>query len=334
MKRRTYFAIVVFTILSTSSVFSWSFIGVVTSGQQQQQQQKRRVEKREEKNRRSDLTMRAWTCHGRSQKEMVDKLASANIVHSPAVREALLNVDRANYAAQAGSAYNDAPQPIGHGQTISAPHMHAHALEEMFPSLQKAYQNAATKSNHDKNDIKGDMIKILDVGVGSGYLTACLGRLLYPSNLLATSSSSTTTTPTNSQPSSPSISGRVYGIDVFPNLIDFAKSNIQKSDNDLLSSQTIQLSVGDGWQGLPSEGPYHAIHVGAAADTFPKNLMMQLKVGGVMICPIGPNGGLQNLYKIERLRDQSAHTDDGGFQETDFHIKALLGVRYVPLLHP
>jgi len=54
--------------------------------------------------------MRAWTCHGRSHKEMIEKLSSAGIIQSPMVKEALLRVDRANYVPNREYAYMDAPQ--------------------------------------------------------------------------------------------------------------------------------------------------------------------------------------------------------------------------------
>jgi protein-L-isoaspartate(D-aspartate) O-methyltransferase len=61
-------------------------------------------------------------------------------------------VDRANYVLSSYYAYEDSPQFIGFGQTISAPHMHARCLELLAPFLDKP------KS------------RVLDVGSGSGYL--------------------------------------------------------------------------------------------------------------------------------------------------------------------
>lgn len=54
----------------------------------------------------------------------------------------------------------DSPQVIGYGATISAPHMHAAALKELEPFI-----------------LQKPLVKILDVGSGSGYLTACLSEL-------------------------------------------------------------------------------------------------------------------------------------------------------------
>lgn len=69
----------------------------------------------------------------------------------------MMAVDRGNYVKN--NPYMDAPQAIGYGVTISAPHMHAHALELLKGHL-----------------VSGE--KALDVGSGSGYLTACMALML------------------------------------------------------------------------------------------------------------------------------------------------------------
>ena len=55
--------------------------------------------------------------------DLVTHLRMSGVAKSPEVINALQRVDRANYAPQ--FPYEDTPMPIGYGQTISAPHMHA-----------------------------------------------------------------------------------------------------------------------------------------------------------------------------------------------------------------
>ena len=66
-------------------------------------------------------------------------------------------VDRGNYSP--GDPYQDSPHPIGYGQTISAPHMHAYALE------------------HLRTAINRPDARVLDVGCGSGYFAVLCARL-------------------------------------------------------------------------------------------------------------------------------------------------------------
>jgi protein-L-isoaspartate(D-aspartate) O-methyltransferase len=244
-----------------------------------------------------NMSLRAWQCSGRSNLEMIENLKLAGIIKSEPVRQALSKVDRANYAD--AYAYSDAPQGIGSGQTISAPHMHAHALEEILPTLVKFSRKVPQPE-----------LKVLDVGCGSGYLVTAFGRLMDQNG-----------------PISPLAKGRVFGLEVIPRLTKLSKENILKEDRDLLESDTVSIHQGDGWEGLPEHAPFHAMHVGAAAETFPMQLMMQLELGGVMVIPIGPDGGFQNLYKVTRV-----HMNDE-YHKEDFHIETLMGVRYVPLVH-
>ncbi len=83
--------------------------------------------------------------------------SSREAIRSP--NPLLSQVDRAHYAPF--SPYEDSPQPLGHGATISAPHMHAAAVEGLLPFLKPGAH-------------------VLDVGSGSGYLTRVLAELVQP----------------------------------------------------------------------------------------------------------------------------------------------------------
>lgn len=58
--------------------------------------------------------MRAWSCHGRTQSDMADKLQQAGIIKTQRVRDCMSSVDRANYVLKPSrSPYEDSPQVIG-----------------------------------------------------------------------------------------------------------------------------------------------------------------------------------------------------------------------------
>ena len=71
--------------------------------------------------------------HGKNNNDLVSQLTRNDILKTQRVIEAMRKVDRGNYCNY--SPYMDAPQSIGYGVTISAPHMHAHALEILKDNL-------------------------------------------------------------------------------------------------------------------------------------------------------------------------------------------------------
>lgn len=137
------------------------------------------------------------------------------------------------------------------------------------------------------------------VGSGSGFLTACFYRYM---NL-------------NSQEST----GKIIGIEHHPKLVEFATGNLNSDDSSMLSSGKLKIIQGDGRLGCEEFAPYDAIHVGAAASEIPDKLLEQLKKGGRMICPVGPQGDTQQLEQYDK-------TMDGEIKR-----KTLMSVIYVPL---
>eukprot|EP00117_Sycon_ciliatum_P018314 scpid72333/ scgid16974/ Protein-L-isoaspartate(D-aspartate) O-methyltransferase; L-isoaspartyl protein carboxyl methyltransferase; Protein L-isoaspartyl/D-aspartyl methyltransferase; Protein-beta-aspartate methyltransferase len=135
----------------------------------------------------------------------------------------------------------------------------------------------------------------LDVGSGSGYLASCMAQMVGPT-------------------------GRVVGIDHVKELVDMSVTNVKKGEErQYLEDGRMKLVVGDGRQGFADAAPFDAIHVGAAAAEVPKALLEQLKEGGRLVIPVGPEHGDQSLDQADKLA--------GG----EIKWERLMGVRYVPL---
>ncbi|KAI8972829.1 Pcmt1-prov protein [Trametes punicea] len=223
----------------------------------------------------------AWRCTGATNAELIANMAKAGIINSERVTAAMTKVDRANYVRFPDSAYEDSPQSIGHGATISAPHMHAHAAENLLPFLKPG-------------------ARVLDVGSGSGYLCAVLYQL-------------------TQDPSNPrSLDSRVVGIEHIPELTEWSIQNLRKDGlGSALDAGRIKMISGDGRKGVPEDGPYDAIHVGAAAPTMPAELVEQLARPGRMFIPVGTY--MQQIFQVDK-------DENGSVTE-----KSLFDVMYVPL---
>ena len=174
----------------------------------------------------------SWRCSGSSNKALIENLYNSGIIKSTQIYNALNFIDRANFAPR--NPYEDSPQGIGNFATISAPHMHAYALEYL------------------KDSAFVDNARILDVGSGSGYLTAAFAYL----------------NPT----------AKVYAIDYIPELVELTTKNIMKENKELIESGRVKVILGNGWEGHSEGGPYNVIHVGAAAAKLPQALLNQLEV--------------------------------------------------------
>ncbi|TPX66193.1 hypothetical protein SpCBS45565_g04677 [Spizellomyces sp. 'palustris'] len=113
--------------------------------------------------------------------------------------------------------------------------------------------------------------------------------------------------------------GKVVGIEHIPELSALGKKDIERDQPDYLKSGQVELVVGDGREGHAAQGPYDAIHVGAAAYPVPDKLIAQLKAPGRMVIPVGPSFGEQALYQYDK-------DSEGNVKK-----KELMRVMYVPL---
>lgn len=145
-------------------------------------------------------------------------------------------------------AYDDAPVSIGFGQTASQPSLQAHYLRILAPQPHE---------------------KVLELGTGSGYLTALLA----------------------------SMADRVYSIDRVHELSHRARRAL-----DELGIRNVALMVGDGTIGWRKYAPFDVIVVSAAAPSIPPALIDQLADAGRMLIPVGDRE-VQTLTLVRRSGD-------------------------------
>ncbi len=176
-----------------------------------------------------------------TNKDMVKHLVNQGYIKTTKLKNAFLAVDRRKFVLwnYEKFAYADEALPIGYGQTISAPSIIAEMLEIL--------------------DILPDN-KVLEVGTGSGYVTALLSNL----------------------------AREVYSIEIVPQLFYSAKDKLKSYNN-------VKLFIGSGWEGLPNYVPYDRIILGCAPEEVPDKLLSQLSSGGRAVFPLGPRWD-QRLY--------------------------------------
>ena len=196
------------------------------------------------------------------RERMVEQQIAARGIDDPALLAAFQTVPREMFVAPEyqPSAYTDGPLPIGSGQTISQPYIVA---------LMIAAAGVGAEDN------------VLEVGAGSGYAAAILGK----------------------------VAREVIAIERHPTLAAEARERIEA-----LGLANVTIVDADGTQGWPGSAPFDAILVAAAADRVPQPLLDQLRnPGGRLVIPVGGQGWSQSLIKIVRNgAEDFATTDLGG----------------------
>jgi len=128
--------------------------------------------------------------------------------------------------------------------------------------------------------------KVLEIGTGSGYQAAILSHL----------------------------ARRVYTVERHRELARNARRTI-----DGLGLVNVTVMTVDGSLGLPDQAPFDRILLTAAPEDPPANLIAQLRVGGIMVLPVGQSDTVQSLIKLRKTADGPEYTQ-------------LCDVRFVPLV--
>ena len=117
---------------------------------------------------------------------------------------------------------------------------------------------------------KGD--KVLEIGTGSGYQSSLLGHL----------------------------TDKVWTIEIIKPLADRTRGVYDRLiSHGYTEYASIQTKQADGYYGWEDAAPFDKIIVTCGIDHIPPSLLQQLKVGGVMVIPVGPPGA-QHVLKVTK----------------------------------
>lgn len=194
----------------------------------------------------------------RRRATMVERDLAGRGIADARVLEAMSRVPREAFVHHdlRDVAYDDGPLPIEHQQTISQPFIVARMIEAL--------------------GLRGGE-RVLDIGTGSGYAAAVLGR----------------------------IAADVYTVERHGILVDLARQRFGE-----LACHNIHVRQGDGTLGWAEHAPYDAILVSAASPEVPPALLAQLTSGGRLVIPIGDTLDAQQLVRITRMEDGEVVADE------------------------
>ncbi|MFK5996634.1 MAG: protein-L-isoaspartate(D-aspartate) O-methyltransferase [Rhodobacterales bacterium] len=167
-------------------------------------------------------------------------------------------------------------------------HFKTHALDDMalpIDSGQTISQPSIVARMTEALDVS-PRNKVLEIGTGSGYQAAILAGL----------------------------ARRVYSVERHRQLSIKARKRI-----DALKLQNVVITTADGSLGMPDQAPFDRIMLTAAAEDPPANLLEQLRMGGIMVLPVGQSDAVQSLIKVEKTPEGLNYTELGS-------------VRFVPLI--
>jgi protein-L-isoaspartate(D-aspartate) O-methyltransferase len=195
--------------------------------------------------------------YGALRRRMVEEQIAARGVRDLRVLQAMAEVPRHLFVdeAQRGRAYEDWPLPIGHGQTISQPYMVAVMTEYL--------------------ELRGEE-RVLEVGTGSGYQAAVLGRL----------------------------AREVFTLERIGPLAEAATTRLRD-----LGYANVRVLVGNGARGLPEHAAFDRVLVTAACPILPPALVAQLAEGGIIVAPVGEAWSGQTLRVGRKVGSRLATRD-------------------------
>ena len=194
----------------------------------------------------------------RRRDAMVREQIEARGVRDARVLQAMRELPRERFVRPGweAEAYDDNPLPIAAGQTISQPYIVAFMSEAL--------------------QLRGGE-RVLEIGTGSGYAAAVLGRL----------------------------AKEVHTVERHAVLAEGAAAALAA-----LGVDNVQVHTADGTLGWPAAAPYDAIVVTAAGPEVPVALLAQLAVGGRLVMPVGEREGAQWLLRLTRVNEHETRREE------------------------
>ena len=191
------------------------------------------------------------------REQMVRQQIEERGIHDPAVLAAMRAVPREQFVLEPNRryAYDDTPLPIPANQTISQPFIVAYMIAALH---------------------LGPSDRVLEIGAGSGYAAAVLGRIV----------------------------AAVYTVERHHRLADFARERLAR-----LGYDNVWVLRGDGTHGWPEHAPYDGIVVAAGGPSVPESLRAQLAIGGRLVMPVGRSRSRQHLIRLTRRAADDYHEE-------------------------
>ena len=190
---------------------------------------------------------------------MVETQIAARGVRDERVLSAMREVPRHLFVPESyqTAAYNDSPLPIGKGQTISQPYIVA-VMTELLRLMPTD--------------------KVLEIGSGSGYQAAILGKLAQ----------------------------MVVTVERIPEVAEIARANLAR-----VGITNVTVATGNGTIGYPEGAPFDGILITAATPSVPAPLIDQMAEGGRLVAPVGSRD-LQELVRLTRKGERITRELFGG----------------------
>jgi len=126
-------------------------------------------------------------------------------------------------------------------------------------------------------------LKVLEVGAGSGYQAAIIAKVIGNKS-------------------------KVITTEIIPELVEFSKNNLKKA-----GINNVKVIEYDGSQGYKKEAPYDRCIITAACPRIPPPIIEHLKVGGIIVAPVGSLAYGQEMIRLKKTKDRTKTESLGSF---------------------